>query len=66
MYQAINYHRKTNKIHIWDDEHGYKTFQYKPYAYIPDAAGTYQSLNGTKLIKIAILTIRGVVRILIN
>ena len=49
MYQAINYHRKTNKIHIWDDEHGYKTFQYKPYAYIPDAAGTYQSLNGTKL-----------------
>jgi DNA polymerase elongation subunit (family B) len=49
MYQAINYHRKTNTIHIWDDEVGYQSFQFKPYAYIPDATGDYQALNGTKL-----------------
>jgi len=49
MYQAINYHRKTNTIHIWDDEIGYQTFQFKPYAYIPDTTGDYQSLNGTRL-----------------
>ena len=49
MYQAINYHRKTNTIHVWDDTEGYHTFQFKPYGYMPDANGDYVALNGTRL-----------------
>ena len=49
MYQAINYHRKTNTIHVWDDTEGYHTFQFKPYGYMPDANGDYVALNGARL-----------------
>jgi DNA polymerase elongation subunit (family B) len=49
MYQAINYHRKTNTIHVWDDTEGYHTFPFKPYGYMPDPNGDYVALNGTRL-----------------
>ena len=52
MYQAINYHKKTNMIHIWDDQEGYHMIPFKPYAYLPDANGEYQALNGTRLSRI--------------
>jgi DNA polymerase elongation subunit (family B) len=48
-YQAIDYHRKTNTIHIWDDTHGYHSFQFEPYGYLPDPSGEYMSLDGTRL-----------------
>ena len=33
MYQAVAYHKRTNKVHIWDDTKGHFTINYKPYAY---------------------------------
>jgi DNA polymerase elongation subunit (family B) len=51
-YQAIGYDKKTGTMHVWDDELGHQKFAFKPYAYLPDAAGNYQSLDGTKLKKV--------------
>ena len=51
MYQNIAYHKKTGTMHVWDDELGHQTFQFKPYGYIKDTNGEYQSLNGVKLSK---------------
>jgi DNA polymerase elongation subunit (family B) len=48
-YQAIDYHRPTNTIHVWDDTHGYHSFQFEPYAYLPDHNGEHVALDGTKL-----------------
>ena len=53
MYQNIAYHKKTNTIHLWDDELGYKQIDFKPYGYLPDANGQYKSLDGTKLKRVA-------------
>ena len=54
MYQNIHISKQNNKlkVHIWDDEFGYKTFDYKSYAYMKHAAGTYRSLYGDKLKKV--------------
>ena len=49
MYQAIGYDKKSNTMHVWDDELGYQKFNFKPYAYLPAVTGKYQSLDGTKL-----------------
>jgi DNA polymerase elongation subunit (family B) len=51
-YQAIGYDKKTGTMHVWDDELGHQKFAFKPYAYLPDDAGNYQSLDGTKLKKV--------------
>ena len=51
-YQNIAYHKKTNLIHLWDDQEGYRAFEFKPYGYLPDPNGDYQSLNGTRLRRI--------------
>jgi len=51
-YQNIAYHKKTNLIHLWDDQEGYQAFEFKPYGYLPDPNGDYQSLNGTRLRRI--------------
>ena len=53
MYQAIGYDRKTSTMHIWDDELGYQKFTFKPYAYLPDSAGQFVSLDGTRLNRVA-------------
>ena len=44
MYQNIHISKQNNKlkVHLWDDEFGYKTFDYKSYAYMRHAAGTYK------------------------
>tara|TARA_Y100000593_G_C4318822_1_gene342493 strand:+ start:244 stop:2763 length:2520 start_codon:yes stop_codon:yes gene_type:complete len=54
MYQNIYIKRNNNRneVHIWDDTNGYYTFQYKPYAYLKHASGTYRSLYGDKLKKV--------------
>ena len=54
MYQNIYISRFNNKstIHLWDDKLGYQSFDYKPYAYQKNPAGTYRSLYGDKLTKI--------------
>ena len=52
MYQNIYYDRKINKMHIWDDKLGHRTFRYKKYAYVKNRAGTYVSLYGDKLKRI--------------
>lgn len=49
MYQNIAYHKKTNTIHLWDDEIGYKKYNFKPYGYLPDSSGQYKTLDGIKL-----------------
>ena len=51
MYQNIAYHKKTNTMHVWDDELGHQKFNFAPYGYLPDPSGGYKSLNGTKLEK---------------
>src|SRR6056300_990818 len=51
MYQNIAYHKKTNTMHVWDDDLGHQTFKFAPYGYLPDQSGNYISLNGTKLAK---------------
>ena len=49
MYQAVGYDKKSNTMHVWDDELGHQKFNFKPYAYLPAVTGKYQSLDGTKL-----------------
>lgn len=52
MYQNISYDKKTNIIHLWDDNAGYQKFAYQPYAYLPDPNGEYVSLAGVMLSKV--------------
>lgn len=52
MYQHCYYSRRTNTMHIWDDEHGYVHFEYEPYAYKPSEYGEYVSLYGDRLEKV--------------
>ena len=52
MYQNLYYENKKRKVHIWDDELGYYTIPYKPYAYVKDRNGQHISLYGDKLKKI--------------
>jgi len=52
MYQNIAYHKRTNTMHVWDDNLGHQTFEFKPYGYLPDTFGDYVSLNGVKLSKV--------------
>lgn len=51
MYRNIAYQKKTNTMHVWDDQVGYQKFKFKPYGYLPDENGKFQSLNGKKLTK---------------
>ena len=53
MYQNIAFHKKTNTMHVWDDELGHKTINFQPYGYLPDDNGKYVSLNGQRLSKTA-------------
>ena len=49
MYQSIDYDKKNNVIHVWDDELGHQKFQFQPYGYLPDPNGDFQSIDGTQL-----------------
>ena len=52
MFQNIYYERYKNRIHLWDDQYGYKSFRYKKYAYKKQSTGSFISLYGDKLTKI--------------
>lgn len=52
MYQNIYYSRKTNSIHLWDDNKGYMEFPYKKYCYIKTPSGDKVALSGHKVKKI--------------
>jgi DNA polymerase elongation subunit (family B) len=52
MYTGIGYDKKNGIIHIWDDELGHQQFPFKPYGYLPDDNGQFQSLDGTRLKKV--------------
>ena len=52
MYQNVFYDKGTKTAHIWDDEKGYITFPFHPYAYKKSLSGQHTSLFGDKLEKI--------------
>jgi len=52
MYQNIAYHKRTNTVHVWDDQLGHQTINFKPYGYLPDANGEHKALDGTTLSKV--------------
>lgn len=53
MYQSIFVDKKDKLVvHLWDDEHGYTTFDLAKYAYRKSPNGKYTSLYGDKLDKI--------------
>jgi DNA polymerase elongation subunit (family B) len=52
-YTSIGHDKKNGIIHVWDDELGHQKFPFQPYGYLPDRSGQYQSLDGTKLKKVA-------------
>jgi DNA polymerase elongation subunit (family B) len=52
VYQSLYIDRKTNAVHLWDDEHGYTSFKYRPHAYKKSRTGKYTSIYGDKLERI--------------
>ena len=51
-YQAIGYDKRKGIMHVWDDQLGHQKFPFKPYGYLPNSNGAYQSLDGTRLDKV--------------
>jgi DNA polymerase elongation subunit (family B) len=51
-YQAIGYDKRKGIMHVWDDQLGHQQFPFKAYGYLPNPAGAYQSLDGTRLDKV--------------
>lgn len=49
MYKGIFYEKRTETIHLWDDELGYVTRPYEPYAYVVDKDGTQKTITGLKV-----------------
>ena len=56
MYQNIHVDRKTNTVHLWDDQKGYLKFPYKKYAYKKSPSGRSVTLDGTKVDKVTAWT----------
>ena len=52
MYQAVAYQKRTNTVHIWDDQKGHVQIKYKPYAYAKNPHGQHVALDGTRLSKV--------------
>lgn len=52
MYKNIFFDSFNKDIHLWDDTDGYQKFKYQEYAYTPDPAGQYTSIDGHKVKKI--------------
>ena len=52
MYQAVAYHRRTNKVHIWDDKKGHVIVNYKPYAYRKASYGDKVALDGERVMRV--------------
>jgi len=52
MYQAVAYKKRTNTVHIWDDQKGHVQIKYRPYAYAKNPSGQFIALDGTRLNKV--------------
>ena len=52
MYQAVSYHKRTNTVHIWDDQKGHIKVDYKPYAYRKSNYGKFVALDGKQVEKV--------------
>ena len=52
MYQNIYINKKDWIVHLWDDEKGYKSFNYPRYAYKPQVGGPEKSIYGDELVKV--------------
>jgi len=53
LYTSIYYEMENNRLHLWDDKHGYKSFPYKKYAYIADEDGDHHTIFGQPVKKIS-------------
>ena len=52
MYQNIYIDKKTETVHLWDDQKGYVTFPMPKYAYRKKTGGRYRSVYGDELEKV--------------
>ena len=52
MYQAVAYHKRTNIVHVWDDQKGHVEIKYKPYAYRKATYGRLVALDGNTVEKV--------------
>jgi len=52
MYQNIYIDKKTETVHLWDDQKGYVTFPVPKYAYRKKPGGRYRSVYGDELEKV--------------
>jgi len=52
MYQNIYIDKKTDEVHLWDDEKGYVKFPMPKYAYRKKPGGRYRSVYGDELEKV--------------
>ncbi len=52
MYQNIYIDKKTETVHLWDDQKGYVTFPQPKYAYRKKSGGRYRSVYGDELEKV--------------
>ena len=52
-YQSIGYDKPNGIMHVWDDELGHQKFAFKPYGYLPNNNGQYQTLDGVRLEKVS-------------
>ena len=49
MYQNIFVDKKSNTVHLWDDEGGYQTVPFQNYAFRKRPGGRYRSIYGDEL-----------------
>lgn len=52
MYKNIYFDRKTNNIHLWDDQYGHRVYDYKKYAYIRSSSGKFKTIDGHRCTKV--------------
>ena len=52
MYQNIYIDKKTETVHLWDDQKGHVTFPVPKYAYRKKTGGRYRSVYGDELEKV--------------
>ena len=50
MYQAVGYDKKSNTMHVWDDELGHQKFNFKPYAYLDYTAKVVNRSSANSLL----------------
>lgn len=49
MYKSIYFDRRSEIIHLWDDETGYEKIQFQKYAYLVDKDGPFLTMDGIRV-----------------